>query len=271
MTSTAVLTESGATIVADEERRFHWGAAIAGALAATATTLFLVTLGTGVGLSFLNLPVTDARATTSITLGAIYFFAAQAFGFAVGGYLVGRLMGPEGENRKEEEFLAAAHGLSMWAIVVIAGLLIAAASSVMAGSAIAAGAAVHRDGAAAESYWVDEMFRPAVYSTQLAADKAEAGRILAMAGGRPLADADAARIAHLISLDAGISNEAGLVRVQNAEADMQRALDKTRKAASILSLWTAFALLFGAIISVAAAISARWLDDKVSFSLARRY
>ena len=44
-----------------------------------------------------------------------------------------------------------------------------------------------------------------------------------------------------------------------------------RKAAGYASLWTAFALLFGAVLAVAAAISARWEDDKIHFSWARRY
>jgi hypothetical protein len=58
--------------------------------------------------------------------------------------------------------------------------------------------------------------------------------------------------------------------VQNTEAEMRAAADNARKAASIISLWTAFALLFGAVVSVAAAISARWMDDRISFSMARR-
>jgi hypothetical protein len=36
-------------------------------------------------------------------------------------------------------------------------------------------------------------------------------------------------------------------------------------------LWIALALLFGAVVAVAAAISARWEDDKINFSMARRY
>jgi len=73
----------------------------------------------------------------------------------------------------------------------------------------------------------------------------------------PLSASDTARIAHLISQDAGISTQAGVNRVMNAQSDMRAAAEKTRKAASILSLWTAFALLFGAIVSVAAAIRLR--------------
>src|SRR3954470_15238361 len=108
MTSTAIVTEDTTTIVAEEQAHFNWGVAIVGAVAATATTFFLITLGGGVGLAFLSVPATSRSATTFLTLGAIYFLAAQAFGFTVGGYLVGRLIGPEsGENRKEEEFRAA--------------------------------------------------------------------------------------------------------------------------------------------------------------------
>jgi hypothetical protein len=271
MTSTAVLTEDSATIVAEDGNRFSWGITIAGAVAATATSFFLLTLGSGVGLAFMSMPVTARAATGFLTLGAIYFLASQAFGFAVGGYLVGRLIGPQAENSKEEEFRAAAHGFAMWAVAVVASLLIVAASSTLAGSAIAAGAASRNDMTASQSYWVDDMFRPALYSPQLAADKAEAARILAMAGATPLSESDSARIAHLVSQDAGISMQAGMNRVMKSQADMRVAADNARKAASILSLWTAFALLFGAIVSVAAAISARWMDDRITFSLAPRY
>ncbi|MBV9550264.1 MAG: hypothetical protein JO256_11395 [Alphaproteobacteria bacterium] len=271
MTSTAVLTEDSATIVAEEGGRFSWAITLAGAVAATATTFFLLTLGAGIGLGFLNLPVTAKGATTFLTLGAIYFLAAQAFGFAVGGYLVGRLIGPEAENAKEEEFRAAAHGFAMWAAAVVASTILVGVSSTLAGSAIAAGAASRSDNkAASQSYWVDEMFRPALYSEQVIADKAEAGRILAMTAG-DLSGADADRIARLVARDAGVSVEAGYNRVQRTEAEMRTAADNARKAASILALWTAVALLFGAAVSVAAAISARWMDDRISFSMAPRH
>ena len=74
---------------------FSWNAVIAGALAAAAVIFLLLFIGSGVGLSLVSVPKANAQtAQNAITLGAIYFFAAQAFGFAVGGYLAGRLMGP---------------------------------------------------------------------------------------------------------------------------------------------------------------------------------
>lgn len=270
MTSTAIVTEDTTTIVADEAPRFNWGVTIVGALAATATTFFLATLGVGVGLGMASIPA--AASATFLTIGAIYFFAAQAFGFTVGGYLVGRLIGPEPmENRKEEEFRAAAHGFAMWALAVVASLVIAAGALTVAGSAVAGGAAANEEMSDDGGYFVDSLFRPAANSPQVAADKAEATRIMAADLAGTANAEDRARLAALVSQDAGISMQAAMTRVTTIQARQLEAAEAARKATSIAALWTAFALLFSAILSVAAAISARWLDDRVTFGMARRY
>ena len=253
-----------------EEGRFHWGIAIAGAIAAAATSFFLLTLGAGVGLALAPSHPTAGKAVAFLTLGAVYFFAAQAFGFAVGGYLVGRLIGPEaGENRKEEEFRAAAHGFVMWAVAIVAGLLILAISSGVAGSEmLTANPSSQSDNS---NYFVDLMFRGAPASAKVDSDKAEATRILAMAAVGASNATDTARLGELVSQDANLSESAGLERVADVEARAKLAADQARKTASMLSLWTALSLLFGSVVAVASAISARWMDDRISFSMARRY
>ncbi len=270
MTSTAIRAEDTATIVTEEGARFSWKIAIAGAVAAIATSFFLITLGSGIGLALAS-PAHSKSAGTFLTLGAIYFLAAQAFGFAVGGYLVGRLIGPEVESTEEEEFRAAAHGFVMWALSVVAGFLIIGFSSALAGSVIAGSVTSARaeNGSAVSSYWLDVMFRPASNSPMVAADKAEAQRIL-INDGTMTNDADSARIARLVAQDAGLSMPAAMTRVSDTESGMRSAANEARKSASILALWTAFALLFGAIVAVAAAISARWMDDRISFGFAPR-
>lgn len=122
MTSTTILSEDTATIVSDDQgRSFNWGAVIAGAIAAAAVIFFLSTLGSGIGLAYAAHD--GATGTRSfLTLAAIYFFASQAFGFTIGGYLVGRLIGPEAETTREEEFRSAAHGFVMWSLVVVVSL-----------------------------------------------------------------------------------------------------------------------------------------------------
>ena len=268
MTSTAILTDDTTTIVAEEEHPFRWGVVIAGAFAATATTFFLLTLGAGLGLALVPMP--HARtATTFLTMGAIYFLASQAFGFALGGYLVGRLIGPDAENTEEEEFRAGAHGFVMWALAVLAGLLLLAASAGIGamGTAIAPRADTTSINS---SYWVDKMFGPGPNTPQVSADKAEVLRILEIHGPGDVGEEDTAHIARVVAGDDGISPPAAMSRVTDALARRARAADELRHAASITALWTAFALLFGMIVAVASSIAARWQDDKIAFSMKPR-
>lgn len=273
------------TVVIAEERdentgyKFSWGLAFAGAVAATAVTFFLLTLGAGFGLllvhpsshSGLSLPV-------FLTGGAIYFFAAQAFGFAVGGHLAGRLLGPILETRAQEDFRAGAHGLTVWAITVVASLLLLTLAGL--GSAQGGGvAALYGTSSSANSqsatptnYLVDKLYRPAGENAPEGA-RQEAGRILAasFARGVALTDDDRSRLVALVVRNAGVSRDDAVRRVDTMQADtrakLQRAADVTRKAASYASLWIGFSLLFGAIVAMFAAISARIEDDRRSSRL----
>jgi len=88
---TTVLTEgSGGRATILSETRFNWSAAIGGAAVAVATAFFLIVLGVGFGLTLMP----REPGGGFFTLGAIYFLAAQAFGFVAGGHVTGRLIGP---------------------------------------------------------------------------------------------------------------------------------------------------------------------------------
>ncbi|MEI9993211.1 MAG: hypothetical protein WDM91_01340 [Rhizomicrobium sp.] len=359
MPVTTVLGEDSTAIITDENpRRFSWSAAFAGALIATGVTFLLLTLGSGVGLSLVTVRhATTSGATTFLTLGAVYFLVAQAFGFAVGGHVVGRMIGPALETSREEEFRAGTHGLVSWALAVVATATIVALSVLVAGSAATNGAvngALASSGASGgrgenatqpvtTSYWVDTLFRPATaaqaalswrryaqadngtatdampptseptpaapsdastanepapaapadgapvflnnantaapttavtttalpsVTRSLGADKAEAGRILTvgLANGGTLSGEDRTQLARLVSTDTGLTFGAAQARVTQVEnrirEDEVKTAEAARKAAAYASLWTALALLFGAVVAVAAAISARWEDDR---------
>ncbi|MEI9885236.1 MAG: hypothetical protein WDN08_01855 [Rhizomicrobium sp.] len=352
MPTTTVLNDDTATIVSDGEspRRFNWSAAFAGAFVATAVTFFLLTLGSGVGLSLVSAQhATSGGTTTFLTLGAIYFLAAQAFGFAAGGHVVGRLIGPAIETSGEEEIRAGLHGLVAWSLAVVATTTLVALSILVAGAATAPGAvtgALASTAARGEApspatgYWVDTLFRPAgsgpqaslagrryaqtengtgsdgssavppeqpaitpetsdtpapsaeprpIFMTSgnaplspappppavlaarnVGADKAEAGRILAigMANGGRLSSEDHTQLAWLIAQDTTLSPGAAQARVTDVAArirhDEVAAAETARKTAAYASLWTAFALLFGAVIAAFASISARWEEDRES-------
>jgi hypothetical protein len=269
MTDTVVIAEQG-----DENTgyRFSWGLAIAGGVSATAVTFFLLTLGSGFGLLLVN-PVTHSgfSAPVFLTGGAIYFFVAQAFGFAVGGHLVGRLLGPLVESRVQEEFRAAAHGFVAWAVTILATLTIVALAGLTAANTGVASAALYGattsklNDMVATAYLVDVLFRPDASGNENA--RAEAGRLLeaGLVRGEQLAPDDRTRLIALVSAQAGISRDQAAGRIDRMQADVQaktkHAADIARKIASYASLWIAFSLLFGSVVAMAAAIFARNEDD----------
>jgi hypothetical protein len=176
MSTTTVLADDSTTIVSEPTSRFSWSAAFAGAFIAAGVTFLLLTLGSGIGLSLVTVRHETAHgAQVFLTAGAIYFLAAQAFGFAVGGHVVGRLIGPALETSREEDFRAGTHGLVAWALAVVATASIVALSVIAAGSAATNGAVngalastvpgpsrtADASQSPATSYWVDKLFRPA--------------------------------------------------------------------------------------------------------------
>jgi hypothetical protein len=378
---TTVVRDGTAVVASDDagadfRHRFSWSATFAGAVVGTAVIFFLLTLGAGVGLSLV--PARGVTHTSFLTLGAIYFLAAQAMGFAAGGHLVGRLIGPMAETDREEEFRAAAHGLTVWglcvtatAILVLLSSWVAAGSSAIAGGmALAPGNSTTAPTPGVSAYWTDVLFRPAATpmhaslawrqfaqanttatdanpptddeaaptatpmisvpsqsgkvendaphattvaptgaspapaeaaqprvitiptegeqaaapraafvppaSRNIPAEKAEVGRILetVVTSGGTLQNYDRDRIVELISEDAGLSSAEASRRVDNAvsriRSDQMKTAETARKTARNASLWIAFALLFGAIVSTMAAISARWEDDRITFGWPRR-
>ena len=81
-----------------------------------------------------------------------------------------------------------------------------------------------------------------------------------------LAPDDHNRLIALVTQQVGIPNTQAASRIDQMMADIQaktkHAADFARKAASYASLWIALSLLFGAIVAVFAAISARREDDR---------
>jgi hypothetical protein len=382
MAETVVIAEEAAE---NSGYRFSWGLAIAGGVAATAVTFFLLTLGAGFGLLLVH-PVTHTGPSLPafLTGGAIYFFAAQAFGFAVGGHLAGRLLGPIVESGIQEEFRAAAHGFVAWAVTILATLTVVALVGLSAANTGATTAALYGvsppeagDAKSAAgisstaSYLVDILFRPASNATAASiapqgatraaedengaenglgatailidqqtttpqtpdsgnapassapaqatapaqddesagssgtsaavpqpsqtpapysdaqapsqpADsgvatpppvassdpRGEARRILeaSILRGEQMTPDDNNRLIALVTMQAGIPNTQAAARIDEMLSDIQtktkRDADIARKAASYASLWIALSLLFGAIVSVFAATSARLEDDR---------
>ena len=288
MADTIVIAEESAE---NTGYKFSWGLAIAGGVAATAVTFFVLSLGSGFGLLLVH-PITHSgpSAPAFLTGGAIYFLCAQAFGFAVGGHLVGRLLGPLAESHLQEEFRTAAHGLIAWAVAVLATLTVVTLAGLTFASTGATTAAMYGAAtsksfdAGSSAYLVDVLFRPDLGGGDRALTRAppnasalaEAGHILdaGLVHGEKLGAGDRTRLIDLVSAQAGVSRDEATGRIDGMQADVQaktrQAEDVARKIASYASLWIAFSLLFGAVVSMVAAVTARNEDDREATTGAAR-
>ena len=253
-----------------------WPAILAGAVVATSASVFLLALGSGLGLiSTSPWPGSGASAGAITALAAIWLIAVKWIASGLGGYLTGRLRTKwVGTHNHEVFFRDTAHGFVTWALAtVVLAVLIAAAAASAVGTGVRAGATLGsgatREAANAVShatvsgYDVDMLFRSAQADPgQSATDvRAEATHILAK--GLTTGDvsaADRAYIAQMIAARTGIAQPDAERRVDDVVAQMnaaetkaRQAADAARKAAATASILTALSMLIGAFIACAAA------------------
>lgn len=274
-----------------------WGAILAGAAVASAVSLALFVLGSGLGLASVSpWAAAGVSATTFAVSAAIWFVIVQWVASAFGGYVTGRLRTKwVGVHTDEVFFRDTAHGFLSWCVstLLVAGLLASAvtgtvSSGVKATSAIVSGAAQGASEGAASAasgatdpmgYLVDTLFRPV--ADQLPATtppanttdpRPEALRILAASiasGSMP--DADKTYLGQLIAGRTGIAPadavgriDAVLAQIEATKTKAKEAADAARKAGTTTTILAFLALLVGAFIaSVAAALAGKLRDEDV--------
>lgn len=250
-----------------------WPAILAGTVLASAISLLLLTFGSAIGLS-----LTSAHEGRGISLvgfsiaAALWLVWVQVSGFMAGGYLTGRLRRRNYDATEEESDIRdGAHGVTVWALGVLIGAVIAVSgiTSVVSTAATVAGGAASGAAAAAVgsaddlvdagALSVDRLLRgPAAAAGQpLDAEdqRAQIGRILvsAVATGT-LDDADRQYLVETVAVRAGIPPEEATQRVeqvwaqaQEAEAAARDAADDARRIGVIAAFITAASLLIGAV------------------------
>jgi hypothetical protein len=113
-----------------------WGAIIAGAFAATALSLALLALGTGIGMSEAASWINGRVSSTRIGWTAVVWIVLmQLIASSVGGYLAGRLRTRWVHiHTHEVYFRDTAHGFLVWAVsLVLTAAALGSASSALAG------------------------------------------------------------------------------------------------------------------------------------------
>ncbi len=171
------VTNSDGVVVAVEQQHstkshMDWGAVIAGAVMAAAISFVLLTFGSALGLSFVSPEESaDPPGMGFIILIALWTVAVTVASFSIGGYVAGRMRRRAFDSSPHEVSVRdAIHGLTVWAVGVLIGGILAAtaaagvvktgvqvATAAVGVGAAAVGAAASDDKASA--YFADTLFR----------------------------------------------------------------------------------------------------------------
>jgi len=232
----------------------QWGAAIAGALLATAVGFVLDTFGAAMGLAVSSTAPTwrDASATLQVASG-LYLSLVAILSFAAGGYIAGRMRRPLPGNADEVEFRDGTLGLIAWAIAII---LTAAITWAAAQSLTRLGAPSSASQSAAGenliAFDLDRLFRAErrPQNTDIRYARSEASRILLTSAGHTgVTPDDRNYLVTLTSAETGLARPDAERRVDSVISQARDDIRKARRAAMILAFAVAAAALLGAAIA----------------------
>src|SRR3954451_4765599 len=241
-----------------EPNTLQWGPVIAGALAATALSLILVTFAAAIGLGVSSTAPTWRDASIALwLLSGIYLILQAILSFGFGGYIAGRARRPLAAGQSDEvENRDGLHGLGVWALGVVLGALLAA---LVGATTLSRSSLSSANTSAAEpvlSYELDRLYRATRRppNVDLSAERAEAGRILLTSSSHSGMSADdRAYLIQQVAASTGLSPPDAERRVDNVIASSKTALTRSRRSTVILAFSLATALLLGAVAAWAAA------------------
>ena len=270
-----------------------WAAIIAGAILASAIGFILMTFGSGLGLSLVDIDGRDGASPVLIAaLVGLWTAWVVVSSFMAGSYLAGRLRRRSYDATAHEvDVRDGSHGLTVWALGVLLGGYLAAMGVANVTGAVASGAqSAVSAGASAVSdtdpmaLVTDQLMRSAVADLQPAGNmddvRSEASRLIAssIASGEFLPE-DQAYLASLVQRVTGANAEDAQARVTNAIDKVEElATQATAVAESARKTSILIAFLLAAILIVSAAaswwaatIGGKHRDEGIDFSHLTRW
>jgi hypothetical protein len=246
--------------VGDVRWSLQWTPIVAGALAASALSLILITFAATVGLGVSSTSPTWRDASIALwLLSGIYLVLQALISFGCGGYVAGRTRTPYASAGTDEvETRDGLHGVASWALAVVIGAMLAA----LVGMAASRPSATTNPATTTEpsvlSYEIDHLFRSARRppNIDLAPLRAEVGRILLTSSSHNGVSADdRAYLIQQVTAVTSLSAADAERRVDTVIADSKKAISRTRASTVILAFSVATALLLGVVAAWAGAVA----------------
>ena len=250
---------------------FDWASVIAGSFIAAAISTVFLTFGSALGLSLTSFKTGGEYPVTGLVIaGAIWLLWVQVSSFIGGGYIAGRMRRRIGDAKPHEvEMRDGAHGLTVWAVGIVFGSLLAGwlALSGLSGSAPSASML-------STDYNVDKMLRSDVAApSNTISDNGQVSRALTQAAlAKTVSDADKIYLIQQIETRSGLSPADSEKRLSETITTLRTQAESTRKYGIIIAFLTAASLLISAVAAWWAAISGgKHRDDAVDHSHLTRW
>ena len=261
-----------------------WGAIVAGAFIAAAISTVFLTFGSAIGLSMTSFQNANSTSVTGLVIAAaLWLLWVQVSSCMGGGYVAGRMRRRIGDaTRHEVEMRDGSHGLIVWAVAVLLGVVMTSWLAVagIAGLANVAGEAASNSSSL--DYQVDRLLRsetvaPATGSASTApginADTQPINRALARSVGAVAMDKDdKSYLVREISARTGLPAAEAEQRLDQTVATLKAQADKARRYGILIAFLTAASLLVSAVAAWwAAGAGGKHRDEGVDHSHLTRW
>jgi hypothetical protein len=264
--------------------RISWGAVLAGAVVAVATTLLLSLLGAAIGAGSIHpLDTSSSDVARYGTGAAIWQIINLAISMAFGGYVAARLSGTHSHLDGE------LHGVTMWGVAVLLGsVLLARAVSGFVGTVVQGADSVMSravpSSATISSVLPQETNRQAVIDRlqqslgssgdpttmnreQIVAEIASIVRSSLFNGS--VSEADRTRLVALVAAQSGVTKDEAAHRVTRMENDVKASLAQVEQRARVAAddmahnaATAARALFTALVIGLLAALAGAWIGTR---------
>jgi hypothetical protein len=237
----------------------QWTPIIVGALTATALSSIMIAFAATIGLGVSSSAPTWRDASWALwLLSGLFLILQSLISFGCGGYIAGRTRHyPSVASSEEIERRDGFHGIAVWSLAIVLGVVLAAFVGMASGRPSAWTTAPSAIEPSVLSYEIDQLFRtvrnrPA--NADLTPSRAEAGRILLTSSSHNgVSVEDRAYLIQMVNGTTGLTGADAERRADKAIFDAKKAIGKARASTIILAFSTATALLLAAVAAWAGA------------------
>ena len=238
----------------DAEQATHyvdWGAILAGVFVAIAISSVFLAFGSAIGLSLTSFHPAESAPVTGLVIAAgLWLLWIQISSFIGGAYVTGRMRRRIGDAKPHEVTMRdGAHGLIMWAVNIVIGVILAGWITIAGVSGVVSTAS----NAGAMDYYADRLMRSdAVTGTPAVSPDAQynsqIGRILSRnVAARTVDETDRSYLAREISSRTGLAEADAQKRVDDTLATLKAQAETARKLGVLLAFLTAASLLVSGV------------------------